>query len=219
VSGEVSPFLHRARELDEPLSTGVVYVEPADVQEKQKKQAIALLESFGVFHEPRDPIAMVVGEGAGFGWDGKSIATGVKRNATDILHDLAHWLVAPPSRRKIEDFGLGRGPDSGGDARRIVGDEWADNEEEVVSFLGIVWEAALGHNPMPSLVYQSWTQGGSYKKVVKAIKKLTRKGLLDDSRIVSTSAVKKVSALIYEADLEQERKRKEEERKWSSVRF
>jgi hypothetical protein len=75
-------------------------------------------------------------------WDGHTVATRGQSVST-ILHDIAHWQVAPPWRRKYRDFGLGAGNESG-DAARRVSHDLADNEERRASLLGIAWLFHLG---------------------------------------------------------------------------
>jgi hypothetical protein len=47
-----------------------------------------------------------------FGWDGTSIRILQHRNyrkVCDLAHEFGHWLVCPPDRRHVPEFGLGAG--------------------------------------------------------------------------------------------------------------
>lgn len=53
------------------------------------------------------------------------------------FHELGHWLVAPSSRRKLENYGLGCDPDFGGETVvPIVSYEFMDTEEYRADILG-----------------------------------------------------------------------------------
>ena len=46
-----------------------------------------------------------------FSWDGRAVRT--RSEASVLIHEVAHWLIAPPDRRALPDFGLGAGPETG----------------------------------------------------------------------------------------------------------
>ena len=80
-----------------------------------------------------------------------------------ILHEIAHYLLAPPARRALPDFGLGPGPDT----RDRAGAERAatlpmlerEIDEAMASLLGILWEAELGQPALASFLDQNWLEG------------------------------------------------------------
>lgn len=102
-----------------------------------------------------------------FMWDTKTIATG-KMSISNVLHEIAHWLVADPRYRNVWDFGLGAGPETGRrneawDARKKSSRDRDDTLEETrASFLGIAFEAALGYDIRKTLKEHSWDAEGFY---------------------------------------------------------
>ena len=112
-------------------------------------------------------------------WDGRSIATG-GQSVTDVLHDIAHWLIASPERRKVVDFGLGPGPESGlreeAYEARIRSNDSAE-EEICASLLGISLEAAFGFDIRRTLEEHGWNNNssgpeGDFWRVIKKLNDL-----------------------------------------------
>ncbi len=66
------------------------------------------------------------------GFDGRSfwVARDHGCDTEKLLHEACHWLVAPKSRRTLQNYGLGPNP-----TRRVVGEEEADNEEVTTMLL------------------------------------------------------------------------------------
>jgi hypothetical protein len=80
-----------------------------------------------------------------FMWDGVSF----NDNLPDrhLLHDLAHWIVASPARRKIPEFGLGGGPESPwseAESHRRLSTREANMEELMAALLGLLIQHGLG---------------------------------------------------------------------------
>jgi len=122
--------------------------------ERHRQQALALACRFGVpVHPP--------GTRSAFNWDG--VALDPNTEAYVILHEIAHFLLAPPERRGLIDFGLGPGPDTRDreTAARAAVLPVADREAEEAeaSLLGILWEAALGQPALASFLDQNWLEG------------------------------------------------------------
>jgi hypothetical protein len=96
-----------------------------------------------------------------YNWDG--MALDGKTEAYVILHEVAHFVLAPPERRMLPDFGLGPGPDT----RDRAGAEFAaalpvldrEADEAAASLLGILWEAELGQPALASFLDQNWLEG------------------------------------------------------------
>jgi hypothetical protein len=96
-----------------------------------------------------------------FGWNGCAL-----RGATEayvLLHEIAHFQVAPEARRTLIDFGLGPGPETGDSAAAeraatIFGVE-REREEALASLLGILWEVELGQPALASFLDQNWLEG------------------------------------------------------------
>src|SRR5215470_19312591 len=107
--------------------------------ERHRQVALSLAGALGMPIYPE-------GTPCRFNWDGTAL-NGASE-AYVILHEIAHFVLAPPERRRLVDFGLGPGPDTlDRDAaiRAAILTPLAREEDEAAaSLLGIVWEAELG---------------------------------------------------------------------------
>jgi len=96
-----------------------------------------------------------------FGWDGRIMRSGTE--AYVLLHEIAHYQLAPLTRRRRREFGLGPGPETGcrGAAKRaaLVTDIVREREEAMASLLGILWEVELGQPALASFLDQNWLEG------------------------------------------------------------
>ena len=125
-----------------------------ETAEAHRREALALARARGMpIHKP--------GTGTGFNWDGAALDGDTE--AYVILHEIAHFLLAPPKRRHLPDFGLGPGPDTTQRERAeracVVSLPERDAEEAAASLLGILWEAALGQPALASFLDQNWLEG------------------------------------------------------------
>jgi hypothetical protein len=122
--------------------------------ERHRLAALALARSCGMAVHPP-------GVRCGFNWDGASLNGATE--AYVILHEIAHFVLAPPERRRLVDFGLGPGPDTidrDTAERAAVLSPLARAEEEAeASLLGIVWEARLDQPALASFLDQNWLEG------------------------------------------------------------
>ncbi|MDB5409632.1 MAG: hypothetical protein JWL84_4544 [Rhodospirillales bacterium] len=116
--------------------------------------AMALATSLRIRLKPGSPTL-------DFSWDGCTLRQDTE--AYVLIHEVAHYQLAAPSRRRIIDFGLGAGPETG---NRIAADLDAcifgvarETEEALASLLGILWEVELGHPALASFVDQNWLEG------------------------------------------------------------
>jgi hypothetical protein len=143
------------------------------------RQAVALLERFGLGVLDRTPEQGVT-------WDGQCVAIGMEPSV--IIHEVAHFQLAPPSRRHLVDFGLGAGPESGDKAsgeadRRLFGVD-CDREEARTSLLGILWETELQQPAILAFVEQNWLEGGATQKnldhLLAVVDDLFRGGFIDE---------------------------------------
>lgn len=118
-----------------------------------RRAACDLTASFGIPVVDEEPMAA-------FSWDGHAIRT--KSEASVLIHEVAHWQIAPPDRRRLADFGLGAGPETGrvaeADAARCATDAVKEHEELMASLLGILWEAELGQPAIHAFVEQNWLE-------------------------------------------------------------
>ena len=130
--------------------------------------------------------------GHDYAWDGKTMALfcdGVKRSASTLFHEIAHYQCAHPSRRSIPEFGLGTAPDSSKHAKYKKSLD-ATKEECAASLLGIAWElehgvGKRGENWANTLDLHNWGETifdvgpGSPQRYLRW---LHRHGLLSDGR-------------------------------------
>ena len=145
--------------------------------ERHRLTALALARQFGApVHPP--------GTRCRFNWDGTALDGATE--AFVILHEVAHFVLAPPERRALVDFGLGPGPDTTDRAaaeRAAVLPPLAREEDEAAaSLLGILWEAALGQPALASFLDQNWLEGldrGAAGHFTRVLAGLRRRGLLD----------------------------------------
>lgn len=122
--------------------------------ETHRQEALVLARRCGMAVYP-------AGTRSAFNWDGTALDGATE--AYVILHEAAHFVLAPPERRRLVDFGLGPGPDT---TDRATADRAAalpvlerDADEAAASLLGILWEAALGHPALASFLDQNWLEG------------------------------------------------------------
>ena len=121
-----------------------------------------------------------------FSWDGKRLRS--QTSASVLIHEIAHYLIAPPHRRSLIDFGLGAGPETGyshiADNCCLVDDDTKMKEEVLTSMLGILWEAELKQAAIIAFLEQNWLEGylrPSFSDfLINCIKKLNKRGLIDE---------------------------------------
>jgi hypothetical protein len=96
-----------------------------------------------------------------FNWDGAAL-----NGASDayvILHEIAHFALASPERRRLAEFGLGPGPDTidraAAERAAVVPLLAREEDEAMASLLGILWEAGLGQPALASFLDQNWLEG------------------------------------------------------------
>ncbi len=142
--------------------------------------AIALARSLGIGTLDEAPAAA-------FSWDGRYIRT--RSEASVLVHEVAHWLLCPPARRNLPDFGLGAGPETGrcaeANAARCVDDAQAQEEETLTSLLGILLEAGLDQPAILAFLEQNWLEGWQRPAAIAAftttVARLSARGLIDDT--------------------------------------
>lgn len=125
-----------------------------DLAERDRQQALGIARRCGMAVHPP-------GSRPGFNWDGAALDGDTE--AYVILHEVAHFVLAPPERRGLVDFGLGPGPDT---TERAAAERAAalplaarEADEAAASLLGILWEAALGQPALASFLDQNWLEG------------------------------------------------------------
>lgn len=124
------------------------------VAEAHRQAALALTRRLGMAVHPP-------GMRCAFNWDGAALDGDTE--AYVILHEAAHFVLAPPERRRLVDFGLGPGPDTreraAAERAAVLAIIERDEEEAAASLLGILWEAALGQPALASFLDQNWLEG------------------------------------------------------------
>jgi len=122
--------------------------------ERDRQVALTFARRHGMAVHP-------AGTGCGFNWDGAALDGDTE--AYVILHEVAHYLLAPPERRGLPDFGAGPGPDT---RDRAVAESAAilpvlerEADEAMASLLGILWETELGQPALASFLDQNWLEG------------------------------------------------------------
>jgi hypothetical protein len=145
--------------------------------ERHRRAALALARSLGMTVYPE-------GVECAFNWDGRALDSATE--AYVILHEAAHFVLAPFERRRLVDFGLGPGPDTRdreAAARAAVLSPLArDQDEASASLLGIIWEAELGQPALASFLDQNWLEGlerSAHCHFAAVVGNLQGRGLLD----------------------------------------
>jgi hypothetical protein len=122
--------------------------------ERHRQAALALARSFGMEVHPEETPCR-------FNWDGTALNGATE--AYVILHEIAHFVLAPPERRRLVDFGLGPGPDTldreAAEGAAVLSPLAREEDEAAASLLGIVWEAELGQPALASFLDQNWLEG------------------------------------------------------------
>ena len=88
------------------------------------------------------------------------------RGTSDLVHDVAHWLVATPDAREDPWFGL-----------EYWIEEPAYEEEALASLLGILLERSLGLDWRYTWQFHSWDTGG-WAGIRPVILSLRQRGLI-----------------------------------------
>ena len=122
--------------------------------ERHHLAALSFARAFGMTVHPE-------GTTCRFNWDGTALNDATE--AYVILHEVAHFALAPPERRGLVEFGLGPGPDTldrdAAERAAVLPLLEREADEAAASLLGIVWEAALGQPALASFLDQNWLEG------------------------------------------------------------
>ena len=118
------------------------------------RDAVALCEAFAMTPRDREPQISL-------SWTGSEVAA--LTEPAVLIHEVAHFQLASPSRRFLPDFGLGAGPESGdialAESARRLDEPEREIEEQRTSLLGIIWEAELGQPAILAFQEQNWLEG------------------------------------------------------------
>ena len=120
-----------------------------------------------------------------YAWTGTALRRDTE--AYVLLHEVAHFQLAPSERRRAIDFGLGAGPETGDRdgaerAATVFGLE-RETEEALASLLGVLWEVELGQPGFASFLDQNWLEGadrpGAAQHFSAVLTTLQQRGLVD----------------------------------------
>ena len=149
-----------------------------DDAERHHAEACALAEEFGMTLLPGRPTL-------DYAWTGRALRR--ETEAYVLLHEVAHFQLAPPERRHAVDFGLGAGPETGdrdgAERAATVFGLARENEEAMASLLGVLWEVELGQPGFASFLDQNWLEGagrpGAARHFSAVLAALKQRGLID----------------------------------------
>ena len=154
---------------------------------RHRLAALTFARGFGLAIHPE-------GTPCRFNWDGAALNGATE--AYVILHEVAHFALAPPERRGLVEFGLGAGPDTldreTAERAAVLSPLEREADEAAASLLGIVWEAALGQPALASFLDQNWLEGldrsaaGNFSAVVETLR---YRGLLSVGRVPVASTI------------------------------
>jgi hypothetical protein len=156
--------------------------------ERHRQTALLLARSLGMAIYP----AAVE---CAFNWDGAALNSATE--AYVILHEAAHFALAPPERRRLIDFGLGPGPDTrdhdAAERAAVLSALAREEDEAAASLLGIIWEARLGQPALASFLDQNWLDGldrAAPSHFTAVLGRLRCKGMLDLTPLVLSDTAK-----------------------------
>ena len=99
-----------------------------------------------------------------YNWDGKTL---FGKSISNTVHDIAHWMVASPARRKIPEFGLGPSPDrESSHAPRYLNQKSSRLEEMRASLLGILLEKQIGSTWKKTWNTHNWAPGTGFGPIL-----------------------------------------------------
>jgi len=122
--------------------------------ERHRQAAVAVARGLGMAVHPK-------GVECAFNWDGTALDSATE--AYVILHEAAHFVLAPIERRRLIDFGLGPGPDTrdrdAAERAAVLSPLGREEDETAASLLGVILEAKLGQPALASFLDQNWLEG------------------------------------------------------------
>jgi len=187
VPGELPAMIERFAALLDPSSRAVFrrIADPARAARAEGAAAAGhhaiacrLARSFGMQLLPGSPTL-------DYAWTGAALRSDTE--AYVLLHEIAHFQLAPPERRHLIDFGLGAGPETGdrdgAERAATVFDLEREAEEAMASLLGVLWEIELGQPGFASFLDQNWLEGadrpGAAQHFTAVLTALRQRGLVD----------------------------------------
>jgi hypothetical protein len=158
--------------------------------EQHRFAALSFARSFGMAIHPEETQCR-------FNWDGTALNAATE--AYVLLHEVAHFALAPPERRGLIEFGLGPGPDTldrdSAERTAILPQLEREQDEAAASLLGIIWEARLAQPALASFLDQNWLEGldrSAPAHFTAVLKSLRDRGLLSSDPMLAASTAPKV---------------------------
>jgi hypothetical protein len=153
--------------------------------ERHRIAALSFARGFGMAIHPE-------GTPCRFNWDGAALNAATE--AYVILHEVAHFALAPLERRGVIEFGLGPGPDTldrdAAERAAVLSPLEREGDEAASSLLGITWEVALGQPALASFLDQNWLEGldrSAATHFTAVVETLLHRGLLNLERALAVS--------------------------------
>lgn len=145
-----------------------------------RQKAIELAQRMGIPTLDEDPALA-------FSWDGAVIRT--RSETSVVFHEIAHWQIAPLTRRGLYDFGVGAGPETGriteANSAVYVDDATREQEENLASLLGILWETEHGEPAVLAFAEQNWLElyerPHTRQHFIACLGALRERGLIDEN--------------------------------------
>jgi hypothetical protein len=157
--------------------------------ERHRLEALSVARGVGMPIHPE-------GTPCSFNWDGSALNCATE--AYVILHEVAHFALAPLERRALVEFGLGAGPDTldrdTAERAAVLAPLEREGDEAAASLLGIIWEAALGQPALASFLDQNWLEGldrSAASHFTAVVEILRQRGLLSVARAPASSTASK----------------------------
>lgn len=148
---------------------------------KPISEEMAIKIVLGLVAHHKVPFSLSAYAPDGFAWNGKRFAFRFTA-ASDVLHHFAHYLVASGDRRKLPEFGLGPGFDTGKDDKAkdaaIITGYDAQREEGKASCLGILMERELGMNWKNTYKEHGWNESYGLTNFEDVVDQLFALGLI-----------------------------------------
>jgi hypothetical protein len=149
----------------------------ADLQAGRQK-AIGLAARLGIATCDEEPAAA-------YSWDGRIIRA--RSETSVVFHEIAHWQIAPLERRSLLDFGVGAGPETGrvdeANKAMCVDAATMEEEENLSSLLGILWEVEYDEPAILAFAEQNWLElyerPSTAQHFARCVGELQRRGLID----------------------------------------
>ena len=105
------------------------------------------------------------------------------KTCADLEHEIGHWLVAPPSRRMMLNFGLGRQASPGLGAGSLVNDQRALREERWAALIecALLYECGYPRWRLNIREHAAFNVALDMTNIRQAMRAVVRRGLVSPS--------------------------------------